>query len=252
MNKKASSNSKKLGLIGRNISYSFSPHYFEKKFKALGLNHLSYDIFDLKKIEEVREVFAIPHLLGLNVTIPYKQEVIPYLDNISPEAESIGAVNTIQIVNRKFIGHNTDYIGFSKSIQPLIQKHHQKAMILGTGGANKAVQFALNQLHIPFTVISRSAEKGDFTYDDLTTAMIQEHTIIINTTPLGTYPNIQKFPKIPIQAINSSHLVYDLIYNPTETTLLNMAKNQGASIKNGLEMLELQADAAWEIWNKNL
>ncbi|MGI9527875.1 MAG: shikimate dehydrogenase family protein [Weeksellaceae bacterium] len=250
MKKEGNLSSKKLGLVGRNIQYSFSPSYFKEKFNLLGLEHISYELFDLSRIEDVLKVFETPHLLGLNVTIPYKQEILSYLDQLSPAAQAIGAVNTIDIKGNKKVGHNTDYIGFSKSIKPLIKEHHKQALILGTGGANKAIQYAIDKLNIPYHMVSRNREKGDYTYNDLNEKIIQDHQIIINTTPLGTFPHIHQMPTINVKYLTSAHLVYDLIYNPEETTLLNKAKQQGATIKNGLEMLQLQADAAWEIWNK--
>ncbi|MXV38372.1 shikimate dehydrogenase [Flavobacteriaceae bacterium Ap0902] len=249
MNTKINSSTKRYGLIGKNIAYSFSPNYFAKKFKNLRII-AAYDIFDLDKIAAIEKVFKIEHLNGLNVTIPYKEKVIPYLDNLSNPAKEIGAVNTIQFENGLKIGHNTDYIGFMDSIKPLLTPHHKKALILGTGGANKAVQYALKQLDLDCAVVSRTKDKADYTYNDLDKNIISEHQVIINTTPVGTHPDIQDMPNLPTQHLNSNHLVYDLIYNPEITALLKAAKEKKAKIKNGLEMLVLQAEAAWEIWNK--
>lgn len=236
------------GLIGKNIAYSFSPTFFNHKFESDKINAL-YQIFDLQQINHIKTTFSTPNLNGLNVTIPYKQDVIPFLDELSNSAKEIGAVNTIQFKDRKKIGHNTDYIGFKKSIEPLLKPHHKNALILGTGGATKAVKFALKQLNINFSLVSRDKHKADFTYAELNSDIIKNHSVIINATPLGTFPNIEAHPQIPFEFITEHHLVYDLIYNPAKTKFLQLAEQKGATIKNGLEMLELQALAAWEIWN---
>lgn len=236
------------GLIGKNIAYSFSPTFFNHKFENEKINAL-YQIFDLQQINHIKTTFSTPNLNGLNVTTPYKQDVIPFLDELSNSAKEIGAVNTIQFKDRKKIGHNTDYIGFKKSIEPLLKSHHKNALILGTGGATKAVKFALKQLNINFSLVSRDKHKADFTYAELNSDIIKNHSVIINATPLGTFPNIEAHPQIPFEFITKHHLVYDLIYNPAKTKFLQLAEQKGATIKNGLEMLELQALAAWEIWN---
>lgn len=239
------SESKTYGLIGRNIAYSFSPKYFTAKFERENIP-AEYKLFDLAEISEVENLLK-SGISGLNVTIPYKQEVIPFLDEITGAANEINAVNTIQLKNGKCIGHNTDVIGFRDSIAPLLKEHHRKALILGTGGASKAVKYVFSELDIAFKVVSRSL--GDFTYDELTPEIVEAYQIIVNCTPLGTSPNVDKCPDLPYDAITSQHLAYDLIYNPSETKFLQQAKAQGATIKNGLEMLEKQAEAAWDIWN---
>ncbi|RVU90173.1 shikimate dehydrogenase [Flavobacterium columnare] len=244
---------KKLGLLGKNISYSFSRNYFTNKFKKESLASIfSYNNYDIQKIDEFKSIInKEPNLIGLNVTIPYKEEIIPYLDELSETAKYIGAVNTIKITtDKKLIGDNTDFYGFQKSLSPLLLNHHKKALILGTGGASKAVAYALKNLGINFLFVSRKPSINTITYNDLEATILAEYTIIINCTPLGTAPNIQNSPSIPYDFITSNHLVYDLIYNPEKTTFLIKAEKRGAIIKNGYEMLVLQAEKAWEIWNK--
>lgn len=236
------------GLIGKNIQYSFSPNYFNKKFQKENID-AEYKLFDIQNIEEAKQVFN-QSIAGLNVTIPYKEEIIPLLDEIRGAAQKINAVNTLQFKDHKVIGHNTDVIGFRDSLLPLLEPHHQKALILGTGGASKAVEYVLDALGIKNHFVSRSPRKSAFSYKNLTPEVINEHLLIINCTPLGTHPNIHQCPDIPYEMIGKNHLVYDLIYNPKETTFLKKAKRQGAKIKNGFEMLEKQANAAWKIWNE--
>lgn len=241
---------KTFGLIGKNISYSFSRTYFTEKFKKENIDAKYYN-FDLEEINQFRDVIKeMPNLQGLNVTIPYKQEIITFLDDLAPEAKEIGAVNTIKVNGNRLIGYNTDYIGFSESIQPLLKSHHNKALILGTGGASKAIAYALKKLGIEYKFVSRSSGKGKLGYDDLSEEIIKDHNIIINTTPVGTFPDVEEYPKFPVKYLTKNHLVYDLIYNPEITQLLALAKKQGATIKNGLKMLELQAESAWNIWNE--
>ena len=238
------------GLIGKDIDYSFSRSYFNEKFKNEGLNH-NYVNFDIDSIEEFSNIISsTKNLKGLNVTIPYKEAVIPYLDKLHKTAKKIGAVNTIKITKKgKLIGYNTDYFGFEKSIEPLIKKHHKKALILGTGGASKAIAYALERLNIKHQFVSRSqSKKNVISYDSLTENDIKSHQIIINCTPLGTYPKTNECPDILYDAIDNTHLVFDLIYNPEETKFLTIAKIKGASICNGSKMLELQAEKAWNIW----
>ena len=238
------------GLVGRNISYSFSRGYFKKKFNDLGLTHHSYENFDLQEITEFPFIFkSDTNIKGLNVTIPYKEEVIPYLDRLEASAEKIGAVNTIKVDANGLTGYNTDAVGFQKSLEPLLQKHHQKALILGTGGASKAIAFVLEKLDIDFSFVSRSGKNKGFTYEQLDENIIREHSLIINCSPVGTFPNIEEKPDLPYQGISDSHILYDLIYNPEETAFLKEGKKRGAMVSNGLRMLELQAEKAWEIWN---
>ncbi len=250
---------KTYGLIGYPLQHSFSSKFFNEKFEkeSIDAEYLNFEIAD---IHELRRVIVFnPHLKGLNVTIPYKEEVIPYLDEISPVAKDIGAVNVIKIERSfgntygyKLIGHNTDYIGFKKSIAPLIQpEQHQNALVLGTGGASKAVCKALESLGIEWKYVSRSAKENQYTYDMLTPEIIAENNIIVNTTPLGTFPKVDEHPQLPYSSLTPHHLLYDLVYNPSETSFLKKGKEMGAWTKNGLEMLQLQALAAWEIWNEN-
>ena len=241
---------RQFGLIGRNISYSFSKSYFADKFINENIVDAVYNVFDLQQIDEVEKVFATEGLVGFNVTIPYKQEIIPFLDELSPEAKAIGAVNTVLIKNGKRIGHNTDCYGFHHSILPLLDSHHKKALVLGNGGAAKAVFYILDELNIAYKIVSRTTLENQFTYDDLDEKIISQHQIIINCSPVGTFPNIENAPLLPYQFILEKHLLYDLIYNPPVTKFLENGQNNGAKIKNGHEMLVLQAEKAWKIWNK--
>jgi len=241
----------KFGLIGKNIDYSFSKAYFTQKFESENLPY-SYQNFDIETIEDFQEIIkSNKDLKGLNVTIPYKEAVIPFLDKVDKKAEAIGAVNTIKITkDGNLIGYNTDYYGFKKSIEPYLKKNHKKALILGTGGASKAIAYALKKIGIAFYYVSRTAsESAKYTYESLSEEIIKEHHIIINCTPLGTFPETNVCPQIPYNALTESHLLFDLIYNPEETKFLTIGKLKGAKICNGLEMLELQANKAWDIWN---
>ena len=240
------------GLVGKNISYSFSRGYFAEKFQKLGLENHQYVNFDLQEISLLEDIIKAKEngLKGLNVTIPYKQDVQPFLNSIDADAKEIGAVNTIKLnEDGTVVGYNTDVYGFQKSLEPLLKPHHTKALILGTGGASKAVAFAFKKLGIEYKFVSRTASENKWSYDDLNKEIIQEYTVIVNCSPLGTSPKVELKPEIPYQFLNSNHLLYDLIYNPAETTFLRMGKEQGAVIKNGLEMLELQAEKSWSIWN---
>ncbi|WP_333601076.1 shikimate dehydrogenase family protein [Flavobacterium sp.] len=240
------------GLIGKNIAYSFSKKYFTEKFALGNLDDCSYDNFDLQSIEEFPTIIANnPDLKGLNVTIPYKESVIPYLAKLSKNAAQIGAVNVIRFTKKgKLKGYNSDYYGFLKSLQPLLQPHHKKALILGTGGAAKGVAFALNKLGILYTFVSREEKEGMVDYDRINATTFDNYHIIINCTPLGTSPNTKEFPPIPYTFFTEKHIAFDLIYNPEETQFLKKAKKKGAVTKNGYEMLILQAEKAWKIWNK--
>lgn len=243
----------KFGLVGRNISYSFSRGYFADKFEKESLRH-SYVNFDLQSIEELDYIIRnTPNLKGLNVTIPYKEEVIPILDDLNKRARKIGAVNTIRITRyQKLIGYNTDYYGFKNSLQPHLKKHHKRALILGTGGASKAIAYALKKLKIQYDYVSRTEKEGvKFLYTDLTEDIISSYNIIINCTPIGTYPDVNECPDIPYDAITERHILYDLIYNPEQTKFLSCGDIKGATTINGLEMLKLQAEKSWDIWNKS-
>lgn len=243
---------KRFGLLGRNISYSFSKGYFTDKFNNENFAGCTYENFDIPEITAFPEVIKnTSDLKGLNVTIPYKETVIPFLDKLSKKALLIGAVNTIKITKKgKLKGYNTDYYGFKKSLQPLLQPHHKKALILGTGGASKGVAFALDELDIPYTFVSREAKENGIDYDRINATTFDNYQIIINATPVGTSPNVEAFPLIPYEFFTDKHIAYDLIYNPAETQFLKKAKLQGAQIKNGLDMLIFQAEKAWKIWNK--
>ncbi len=240
----------RFGLLGKNISYSFSQGYFTQKFKDLGLTNHSYENFDIQNIGELKNVLAQDNLKGLNVTIPYKQDVIPYLNELDAKAEKIGAVNTIQFTKTGLKGFNTDAYGFKKSLEPFLKPHHRNALILGTGGASKAVRFVLDELGIANTYVSRSKKQGQYTYEELDKDIIKKNTLIINCTPLGTFPNVEAKPQIPYQYIGAKHLLYDLIYNPEKTAFLALGEANGATICNGLKMLEQQAEKAWKIWNQ--
>jgi len=244
---------KKLGLLGKNIGYSFSRNYFTQKFIKEGTTHdFSYENFDISTIQDFSKILKNnPELIGLNVTIPYKEEVIPFLDELSENAKKIGAVNTIKILpTGKLLGDNTDYFGFTESLKPLLKNHHKKALILGTGGAAKAIAFGLQHLHIDFTFVSRILKENTIGYEDLDEKAFKEYPIIINCTPLGTFPNTEVCPDIPYHLFTKNHIAYDLIYNPEKTTFLSKAEEKGAIIKNGHEMLIYQAEKAWDIWNR--
>lgn len=242
------------GLIGKSLSHSFSKTYFEKKFKDLGLKSFTYKNFELLDIKQIQSVFISEQLKGLNITNPYKEEIIPFLDELSSEAKEIGAVNCVKISDEKKVGYNTDTYGFSQSIKPFLEPQHNRALILGTGGASKAVAHALKRVGVEvFFVTSSSTKKtaNTFFYSELNNYIIDAFKLIVNTTPLGLFPNINERPTIPYEYITANHLCYDLIYNPKETLFLNQAKQQGALIINGYSMLQLQAEKSWEIWNES-
>lgn len=243
---------KRFGLLGRNINYSFSKGYFTDKFNNENFEGCTYENFDIQEIDAFIEIIKnTPDLKGLNVTIPYKEAIIPFLDKLSKKAALIGAVNTIKITKKgKLKGYNTDYYGFKKSLEPLLKSHHKKALILGTGGASKGVAFALDELNIPYTFVSREATENAIDYNRINATTFDNYQIIINSTPVGTSPNTEAFPLIPYEYFTKNHIAFDLIYNPAETQFLKKAKEQGAQIKNGLDMLIFQAEKAWDIWNK--
>ncbi|MGA0384804.1 MAG: shikimate dehydrogenase family protein [Flavobacteriaceae bacterium] len=236
------------GLIGRGISYSFSSSYFNNFFEKNGLNG-HYQNFDISTIEEVKKVFDTPQLKGCNVTIPYKTEVIPYLDQQDEESKAIGAVNCISFKQGRLTGHNTDAYGFTKSLKDQLKKGDHVALVLGaTGGAAKAIIYALNALNIKVITVSRGGN-SDFTYESLDHVTVRHTPLIINCTPLGTYPKIDQAPPIPYEVLNASHFLFDLVYNPEVSTFLRRGKNAGARIENGYNMLVYQAQRSWEIWN---
>ena len=245
----------KYGLLGYPLGHSFSKTYFNQKFEAekIDAEYLNFEIPSIKEIKNV--IKENPELNGLNVTIPYKEQVIPYLDDLDDDARQIGAVNVIKFTKGlfgklKLKGYNSDIIGFKQSIDPLLKETHRKALILGTGGASKAVFHGLKQLGVGATLVSRKPKEFCITYDEITPKTMEQYTVIVNTTPLGMFPNIDSCPDIPYDLLTPNHLLYDLLYNPDETLFMKKGKEKGAIVKNGLEMLLLQAFAAWEIWQK--
>lgn len=243
---------KLFGLLGKNIEYSFSRGYFSDKFRDLNLKKYQYVNFDLQNIKDFPAIIdENKNLKGINVTIPYKEEVMSFLNKLDKTAKEIGAVNTIKFTKRGNLkGYNSDVVGFEKSIMPLLKTHHKRALILGTGGASKAIAYAFKRNHIKYRFVSRNPEgKKEISYSSLTQEIIEQYTIIVNSTPLGTSPDIEKCPNIPYQFISDKHILFDLIYNPAITTFLAKGKEKGAIIKNGLEMLKLQAEESWRIWN---
>ncbi len=239
-------NSILFGLVGRNISYSFSKKYFTEKFKRLFLNNHSYEIFDIQDISQIPSIFETKNLKGFNVTIPYKEAIIPFLDEVSDEVKEIGAVNTVIIKDKKKIGYNTDTIGFEKTLLLHRKHNHEKALILGDGGAAKAVKYIFKKHQIPFQVVSR---KSELNFDNLSEDIVTEHQIIVQCTPIGTFPKIDEKLNFPFQALSQEHLIIDLIYNPEYTAFMKTASEHGAKCVNGYFMLEQQAEKAWEIWS---
>ena len=246
---------KKYGLIGYPLEHSFSIDYFNKKFLSENIDaeYINFEIKDLKELKFV--LHENPELCGLNVTLPHKMDVIPLLDSITDNARNIGAVNVIKFKRGGLFtklhleGHNSDITGFKQSIEPLLNKTHRKALILGTGGASKAIYHGLIQLGLEALFVSRIEEKNSITYYEVTPEMMEYYTVIVNATPLGMYPKTDTCPDIPYQYMTPNHLLYDLIYNPDETLFMKKGKEAGAVVKNGLEMLLLQAFISWEIWN---
>ena len=245
---------KKFGLIGYPLGHSFSKNFFNEKFHSENID-AEYVNFEIPTIKDFPKILLEnPNLAGLNVTIPYKEQVIPYLDELDPDTKAIGAVNVIKIVRQKgktkLVGHNSDIIGFMQSIEPLLEPQHKKALILGTGGASKAVFHGLKNLGIEAKFVSRKAKEGMFTYEDLTPEVMEEYKVIVNCTPVGMYPMADEFPNIPYEYITPNHLLYDLLYNPNTTLFMKKGADKGAVTKTGLEMLLLQAFAAWDIWER--
>lgn len=240
----------KFGLLGRNIAYSFSKTFFSKKFEDEELPH-SYENFDIHDINGFRELInQHKDLKGLNVTIPYKEEIIPFLDELDNTARKIGAVNTIKFLpDTSLIGFNTDYWGFQKSLEEFLPLERRTALILGTGGASKAIAFVLHTMHFELKFVSRTETDEVFSYSQLDKEIIEHYLLIVNCTPLGTFPNITDCPPIPYEHLGEEHLLFDLIYNPSETEFLKRGKSRGTKTSNGLKMLEFQAEKAWEIWN---
>jgi shikimate dehydrogenase len=241
------------GLIGRSLSHSFSQTYFTQKFYRLGLEDCRYELFELASPRELPDLLAKhPDLAGLNVTIPYKEQIWPYLTDVASSAALVGAVNVIELrADGSLIGHNTDYVGFRESLRPFYPDRgvEARALVLGTGGAAKAVGVALRELGIPYWLVSRDALGPHLTYAELTPDVLAAHPLLINTTPLGTYPDVATCSPLPYAALTPQHYLYDLVYNPRETLFLQKGREAGAHTKNGFDMLERQAEAAWDIWN---
>jgi shikimate dehydrogenase len=244
---------KLFGLIGYPLSHSFSKKYFTEKFERESIS-AAYEQFEIPDISLLPDVLQDERIVGLNVTIPYKEKVIPYLDALDERAAEVGAVNVIRILREEekllLIGSNSDVVGFRESIRPMLKPHHKKALILGTGGASKAVIYGLKELDIYSKLVSRTSNDDGFTYDQLTKEIMAEYTVIVNASPVGTYPKTDEAPDIPYQWLTPNHLLYDLVYNPFVTRFLELGKEKGATTKNGQEMLELQAEEAWAIWNR--
>lgn len=238
------------GLIGYPLEHSFSKNFFDKKFEAEGITDCTFELFSIENITMFPELlYNNSTLRGLAVTIPYKQQILKYLDELGPVATEINAVNCIRFHNGKLIGYNTDAVGFEKSLLPLLKPHHKKALVLGTGGGSKSVMYILEKLGISVLNVSRHEIMGNVTYGELNEDYIREHTLIVNCSPLGMYPNVETFPSIPYEFISEDHLLYDLVYNPERTLFLELGKDRGAATKNGYEMLVLQAEENWRIWN---
>ncbi len=243
----------KYGLIGHPLGHSFSKSFFNEKFQNEKID-AEYINFDIPDIDDLPEVLASnPELRGLNVTIPYKEKVISFLDSLSPEARAIGAVNVIRVTSKgngfKLKGFNSDVIGFTKSIEPLLEKHHKKALILGTGGASKAIDYGLRALGLETVYVSRYERPGTIQYETITPEVVKEYNVIVNCTPVGMFPHTDECPRLPYEALDEHNILYDLLYNPDETLFMYKGRKQGATVKNGLEMLLLQAYASWEFWN---
>ncbi|MDP4261852.1 MAG: shikimate dehydrogenase [Bacteroidota bacterium] len=238
------------GLIGFPLSHSFSKKYFTEKFEKEGRNDCRYELFPIETIDGIKKLLdQHPALCGLNVTIPYKEQVLPYLDETDDIVKKIKACNCIHIKNNRLTGYNTDAGGFERSLKPQLKPRHKTALILGTGGAAKAVEFVLRKLGIGFKYVSRKPSINNYSYDQLTPAIMADHLLIINTTPLGMYPAIHEAPPIPYDALTSNHYLFDLVYNPEKSLFLKKGEERGSIIKNGYEMLVIQAEESWRIWN---
>ena len=240
----------KYGIIGYPLGHSFSRGFFTEKFAREGIDaqYLNFEIPDVAMLRDVLR--DNPELRGLNVTLPHKQAVIPLLDEMSDEAREIGAVNVIRIRDGRLRGYNSDIIGFSESIKPLLKPHHTKALVLGTGGASKAICVGLTRLELEWTYVSRTPREGMITYEDLTPEVMAEYTVIVNCSPVGMYPKVDAAPAIPYECLTPRHLLFDLVYNPEDTLFMQKGRAHGATVKNGLEMLHLQAIASWRFWNE--
>lgn len=242
---------KEYGLIGRPLGHSNSARYFTDKFRREGIDDCSYSLFELPSIEELPRLLAEhPDLRGFNVTIPYKREVMRYLDDLSLEARNIGAVNCVKRDGGRLVGYNTDAIGLRQSLARFLDRLPERALILGTGGASQAVQYILAEAGIAFDLVSRDPAKGNYTYDNLPCEVVEAARLIVNATPVGTYPNVDEAPRIPYAFVSPDHYLFDLVYNPPVTAFLDYGNQRGAHVCNGQEMFVGQAEAAWDIWNK--
>lgn len=246
---------KHYGLLGFPLEHSFSAAYFAQKFRTENIV-ARYDNYERSSIEDFRNWIEDTQLVGFNVTIPHKKAVIPFLDAVSEEAATIGAVNVVKVerhCGQLFLrGYNSDVIGFTNSLLPLLETHHTHALVLGTGGASQAVVYALEKLGIATHVVSRQPKEGQYSYNDVTPTLLKTCCLIVNCTPLGTYPKVDTCPHLPYEALTEQHLLYDLVYNPEETLFLQKGRLQGAKTKNGYDMLVLQAEAAWQFWNEDI
>lgn len=239
------------GLIGGSLGHSFSERYFRERFSREGITNASYSLFELPEIEALPALLeAYPDLRGFNVTNPYKQMIIPYLDDLSAEARLIGAVNCVKREGERWVGYNTDVVGLRASLSELLNPWPEEALILGTGGASLAVQFVLAQWGLPYLLLSRDPLRGNYTYDNLPVEVLQQCRLVINATPVGTYPAVDEAPRLPYAFLTPDHCLFDLVYNPPVTVFLDYGRQRGARTKNGYEMLVGQAEAAWEIWSK--
>lgn len=243
---------RRYGLIGYPLGHSYSATYFARKFEREGITDCRYDLFELSSLDKLQELLAAePDLRGFNVTIPYKQQIISLLDDLSPEARAIGAVNCVRREGTKLIGYNTDVVGFRSSLEEFLGAAViDRALVLGTGGAAQAVQYALAQMELPFDLVSRDPRQGNYTYDDLTEEVIASHHLIVNTSPVGMYPKVEEAPRIPYAFLTPSHYLFDLIYNPEQTQFLRYGAQRQTHTCNGLQMLIRQAEGAWAIWNR--
>lgn len=238
------------GLIGYPLTHSFSKKYFSEKFENEGIQDCRYELFPIHSIGELKDLLdKHPDLAGINVTIPYKEQVLSFLSEKDDVVQVIKACNCIRINDRRLKGYNTDVTGFERSLKEKLQPHHQKALVLGTGGASKAVEFVLKRLGITFRNVSRKPSVHSYSYEQLTPAVITDHTLIVNTTPLGTFPAVNEAPPLPYEALTSRHYLFDLVYNPARTLFLQKGEERGAAIKNGYDMLVIQAEESWRIWN---
>jgi len=237
-------------LVGHPLTHSFSKQYFDNKFKKDGLVDVFFELFDIENIDQIKNIISNKFVKGFAITIPYKQQIIPYLHSIDKVVEQTNACNCVKIIDNKLIGFNTDVIGFEQSLVVDLKPFHTKALVLGNGGAAAAIKFVLDKLDIEFKTVSRQKNNADFKYEELDESIVQSHKLIINTTPLGTYPNLESYPNISYQYLTKEHYLFDLVYNPSLTTFMKKGLQQNAYIKNGYEMLVIQAEENWKIWNE--